>query len=133
MLKPGSVFFLCAMVATATVYNMWLRGQVVERQAENAALKATVQANESALHQLRAEIARRDTIIAERDHRIALAEKEAQTLLGELERMQNEDPVVAAWGGVAVPDDVLRLLKNGICHADGDGEAGSAGGADADR
>lgn len=75
MLKPGSVFFLCAMVATATVYNMWLRGQVVERQAENAALKATVQANESALHQLRAEIARRDTIIAERDHRIALAEK----------------------------------------------------------
>ena len=133
MLRAGSVFFLCSLVATATVYNMWLRGQVVEKQQENAALRVTVQASEKTIHDLRGEMARRDTIITERDHRIATIEKEAQNLLCEIERLQNENPVVAAWSGSAVPDSILRLLKNRVCHTGSDREGLSAGGPDAGR
>ena len=133
MLRAGSVFFLCSLVATATVYNMWLRGQVVEKQQENAALRTTVQVDENTIRSLRSEMARRDTIIAERDHRIASIEKEAQGLMCELERMQNENPVVAAWSGSAVPDDVLRMLKDRVCHTGKDREGLSAGGPDAGR
>ena len=84
---PATAVFLLAVAGVSFTYACWVRGTLFERTRQCIQLRAADDGNREAIAHLQAEVARRDTIIAERDHRIALAEKEAQTLLGELERM----------------------------------------------
>ena len=133
MLKAGSIFFLAAMVIGTAAHNVWLRGKAVDLQTRNEELLIADTANKATIEALEARIRITEAVILERNKQVTEARRRADAATAELERLQNENPNIAAWSRDAVPGDVLRLLQDRVCQAGRDGEGDPAGHADADR
>lgn len=109
------------IIACCVLY--WLHSVDVK---ENAELKTALASQSAILAETELELKKRDTVIKQRDARLAELERKTEQQEGKYARLVRANRVVQEWDAVRIPDDVAGLLKAGAGSADR-----PAGGTDA--
>lgn len=107
--KVGAVFSLVCLALLCGLLVLVNQRDAARQDA--ATWQAGAQANAAALEGMKEDKARLEKALKGRDEELAALKLERDAQRRELREAMRNDKAASDWGGAAVPDAVLRLLK----------------------